>query len=63
MTAGLCRIFDVVERWAAGTADREALAFGDQRWTKDMILTGEGHVYPAEAERVLCSTRPSPTWR
>ena len=53
MTAGLCRIFDVVERWAAGTADREALAFGDQRWTMDMILTGEGHVYPAEAERVL----------
>ena len=53
MTAGLCRIFDVVERWAAGTADREALAFGAQRWTMDMILTGEGHVYPAEAERVL----------
>jgi acyl-CoA synthetase (AMP-forming)/AMP-acid ligase II len=33
MTADLSRIFDVVERWAADAPDREALAFGDQRWS------------------------------
>jgi acyl-CoA synthetase (AMP-forming)/AMP-acid ligase II len=27
------RIFDIIERWAADAPDREALAFGDQRWT------------------------------
>src|SRR5580704_15520300 len=33
MTTELSRIFDVVERWVAEAPDREALVFGDQRWT------------------------------
>jgi acyl-CoA synthetase (AMP-forming)/AMP-acid ligase II len=33
MTTGLSRIFNLVERWVAEAPDREALVFGDQRWT------------------------------
>jgi non-ribosomal peptide synthetase component F len=33
LTTELSRIFDVVEQWVAEAPDREALVFGDQRWT------------------------------
>jgi acyl-CoA synthetase (AMP-forming)/AMP-acid ligase II len=33
LTAGISRIFDIVERWSAKAPDREALAFGDRSWT------------------------------
>jgi acyl-CoA synthetase (AMP-forming)/AMP-acid ligase II len=33
LTSELLRIFDLVEHWAAQAQDREALAFGEQRWT------------------------------
>jgi acyl-CoA synthetase (AMP-forming)/AMP-acid ligase II len=33
MAADLARIHEIVGRWAARAPDREALAFGDRRWT------------------------------
>jgi acyl-CoA synthetase (AMP-forming)/AMP-acid ligase II len=33
MAADLARIHEIVGRWAASAPDREALAFGDRRWT------------------------------
>jgi acyl-CoA synthetase (AMP-forming)/AMP-acid ligase II len=33
VTAQVSRIYDFVERWSAATPDRDALAFGDMRWT------------------------------
>ena len=39
LTSELLRIFNLVERWAAEAQDREALAFGEQRWTWSQLET------------------------